>query len=484
MNLKIRKIDAIIVVALLIIAGIVLFRTGVIDEPGKKTTPRIDIDQDDAHNKLIIRHVSKDVLWLDITIQGECDKSHLGNKVIEGDEITSCKGTISLIYDPTGAVLGSWTFTEKDVLPESIVAGNLRAVSPEDQGAHFNTKIFGEEFFREWWYYTMIFDEDSDLAGWTMTVSFNHMARNDLFLLKPDILFIVIHSPDGKEYGGIIERERPIFGIINQPVLQAASSNSNVKISFEESYVSGLAPNWNIHIEGENLDPDVNIVMDLQFTAQSDPYWLHSTRAIDKSKGNIASYTFLGCNVEGTVSFDDIPYEVKGIGHHEHTWASGIFTKSIIRGWDWCHMKLDNGWEIYFNNYYFTPQIKTSKVYDSNAFANVIITTNNGKTLTILDEVTTEIIQSDKVFLLLNIPNEEKVIASPGTVQVFLKTYSISLNLNIETDNSLDNTWRYPAHVGMKIGRSTVSGLITWTDDSTLHEVELNGIATTWNMRH
>ena len=35
--------------------------------------------------------------------------------------------------------------------------------------------------------------------------------------------------------------------------------------------------------------------------------------------------------------------------------------KPIIKGWDWCHMTLDNGWNIYYSNYYLTSQINTSK---------------------------------------------------------------------------------------------------------------------------
>jgi hypothetical protein len=36
----------------------------------------------------------------------------------------------------------------------------------------------------------------------------------------------------------------------------------------------------------------------------------------------------------------------------------------------------------------------------------------------------------------------------------------------------------------MKIGRNTVTGEITWSDDDGEHEINLNGIGTIWNMRH
>jgi len=484
MKLNFKKIDVIIIVILLVIAGFILFRGGYIPEPGKPTTPAIEIEHDDEANKLIVRSVSREVLWLDIEIQGQCDKTSLGPYVTPGNEITKCKGTIILTYKPTNEEIYSWTFSEKDILPSSVIGGNYRSVSPEDEGAHFNSIIIGEEFFREWWYYTVIFDEESDLAGWTLTISFNHMSRNDLFMLKPDILFVVLHSPDGKEYGGIIERSRPILGLLQEPSLKAASSANGFKVSFEDSYVQGKSPNWHIHIEGENIDNKANLKMDLQFFANSDPYWTHSSRLIDKSKGRISSYIFLGCDVEGTVSLDNVIFNVKGEGHHEHTWASGIMVKTIFKGWDWYNIKLDNGWTIYFNNYYVTTQIQGEKTYTTNPFSTLIITTDSGKTMTLLESLNVEIKNSDKIFLLLNIPKQTQITASPSITQPLLRTYQIELALNINSNITLNNIWKGIVHVGMKIGRSAIDGLITWSDDDGDHEIELNGIATTWNMRH
>ena len=61
--------------------------------------------------------------------------------------------------------------------PESITMGYMRAVSPEDEGVHFDKLRIS----REWWYFTAVFDdENSELKGWTVTISFNHMAYGDL----------------------------------------------------------------------------------------------------------------------------------------------------------------------------------------------------------------------------------------------------------------------------------------------------------------
>jgi predicted secreted hydrolase len=419
MKFKFRKIDAIIIIALLIIAGFIFFRAGYIPDPSKPKTPNIEFYQDDANNKLIVEYVAGDILWINIQIIGTCDTSDLTKYVLKGDEITNCWSTITIKYGPTGELYGTWTFTEREELPESIISGNERSVSPEDEGPHY-TKI---SVSREWWYYTVVFSKDCDLPDWTVTISFNHMSRYDLFWLKPDILVVTLHSPDGKEYGGIIEKER-YLGILRQPTLQATSSNEGFKVTFQDSFAQGKAPNWHVHIEGKNIDNKHDIIMDLQYFAHSAPYWTHSSRLIDKSAGSIASYIFMGCEVTGSVKIDGINYNVKGIGHHEHTWASNIITKGLIKGWDWCHMTLDNGWNIYYSNYYFLPQIQSTKIFEINPFVTVIITTNQGETITKLEDVNIKVTESDQIFLLLNIPSETQITARPSVTQILLQCKS------------------------------------------------------------
>lgn len=485
MAYKFKKTDIAIIVVLIIIAGGVLLRTGYVSDPRTPETPTIEFFQDDATDVLKVMSVSSETLWEHITIQGDCDRSGLGKYVVEGNTISKCEGTITLIFHPTGDVLGSWTFTAKEVLSESIILGSERVVNPEDEGKHYNKLLVS----REWWYYTAIFNEDSDLPGWTVSISFNHMSRADLFLAYPDILFVAIHSPDGKEeYGGILERKRPLLGdysFLKEPVLQASYSDDMFRVSFEKSFIQGQEPNWHVHIEGDNIDEnDHKILMDLQFYAPSSPLWIHNNRLIQNTKANIASYVFIGCEVSGTVEIDGFNYNVEGVGHHEHTWASGIIGKGLIRGWDWCHMKLDNGWNIYYSNYYFLSQFKASREYKVNPLSTVLVTTDKGERITILDDVEINIMQSDKVFLLMNIPTETEITANPGASQILLKTFGIKLNLNIKADSTLDHIWKKATYVGMKIGRGDVSGKITWSDDNGDHNVDLNGISTIWNMRH
>jgi len=308
------------------------------------------------------------------------------------------------------------------------------------------------------------------------------MARNDIFG-KPDMLIATIQDPNGKTYGGIVERERPLLGILREPSLVAEGSDKGFKVTFEDSYVQGVAPNWRVYINQKDIDDKNNIVIDLQYFAPSSGFWLFNSRILDKSDSNTGSYMFTGCEVKGTIVLNGFTYRVDGIGHHEHTWTSALITKNLINGWDLCHIKLNNGWNIYYNKYYILPQYKATTATKINPFANLIITTDQGETVTILENLDIKILESDKLFVLLNIPIKTKVTATSAVTQIILDPYDIVLDLNIEADNTYWHEWKFPSYVGTKIGRCSVSGSITWKDDKD-HNVDLAGIGTIWNIRH
>ena len=482
MNYKIKQIDAIIIIALLVIAAIVMIRADFVKPPIVKETPEIMFLDDDEEKTLTVTEISEDILWKDITITGECDRSGLGKYVVEGDQISSCEGTIELEYQPTEETLGSWTFTPKEELPSTFNLPDERVVTPKDEGEHYKG-IIG---FREWWHYTIIFDQDSELPGWTLTISFNHMSRLDLFARKPDILFVSLISPDGEKYGGKVEKERPWLGEfgLKDPVLQADSSDNGFRVSFDKSYVQGKEPSWHIHIESSEIDENHDIKIDLQYESTSPPIWTYNKRLVDNSKAKIASYVFLSCDVTGTVDIDGFESEVTGLGNYEHTWASGIVTKYLIKGWDWYHIRCENGWNIYYSNYYLTSQIKSSTNYRINPLGTMLITTDKGRTITLLKDIEIKIEDSEKVSLLVKTPTEMSINAKPGVTQPLLKTYDIVLDLNIEFKDSISEKFGLIDIVGMNIGRSTVSGKITWTDDDGDHDISLTGISSMWTMRH
>jgi len=479
MDIKIKKIDAVIIVIMIIIAGFVLYKIGYAPKKEKEDIPNIQFFKDEENKVLIVRSISSNkIQWKDILIEGKCIKNSLGKYISEGDEITECVGTIVISHIPSGKQLFTYKFPLAPKLPTAIILGNERDVSPLDEGVHFN-KITN---IREWWYYTVIFSKDSELPGWTATIGFCHMSWGDLTLtFKPDILVVTLHSPDGKEYGGLINKQRKeILGLFGSSTLEAYTPGVDLK--YGKSWVKGEAPKWHVHAEDADIDKENEIVMDLDFFASSSPLWIQSNRLFDKGEGNIADYIFMGCEVTGEVVLDGLKYQVKGVGHHEHSWSLGV-TKFAVKGWDWCHMTLDNGWNIYYSKYYLTRQILSKGSSEINPYASLIITTDKGETITKLDNIDITTIDSDNLFILLKMPSELEIDATPSYSQIILKTYNIKLNIDIKSKNTYEKTWKFPTYVGMKIGLNTISGKIEWSDDDGDHIVELNGVGSIWNMR-
>jgi len=420
-GLHISKIDAIIVVILIVIAGFVLARTGHISGPIEEIIQPSTNTQPEEEEEPVI---------------------------------------------------------EEALPPESIIPGYMRSISPDEEGLHYD-KV---SVCREWWYYTVVFDESSDLAGWVASISFNHMARSDLLgTSKPDMLVITLHGPNGEEYGGVINKERG-FGILKQPTLQAKTPG--VSVTYENSWVEGEAPEWFIHVEDDDIDQNHDIIMDLRFFAPFDPMWTIGENALDKTYRNLASYMFTGCNVTGNVVIDGQTHSVHGIGHHEHAWSPNIVTKGLINGWDWAHITFDNGWNLYFDTFYNAPQAWSTKTPNANPFGSLILTTNEGETLTTFQNVNPEITMVDEeIFTFVSMPLKIQISGQPGISQPILGSYDISISVDLTVDNTYEKIWKFPTYVGMNIGRTVVSGSITWTDDDGEHVTDLQGIGSIWSMR-
>jgi hypothetical protein len=175
------------------------------------------------------------------------------------------------------------TFEEYEpepIPPNSLIPGFMRSITPEDEGKHFHKITIN----REWWYYTVVFDENSELPDWTVSISFNHMARGDLLgTLKPDLMVVTLHGPNGEEYGGLINEKRGL-GILEQPTLEA--DTPGVFVTFKKSWAEGMAPNWHVHVEDENIDEDHDITIDLDFFAPSDPYWTFGNRPLQCNRNH------------------------------------------------------------------------------------------------------------------------------------------------------------------------------------------------------
>ena len=135
-----RKINAIIVIIMILIAGYVLYMMGYISKPDGESIPDIIFDKDEENDILTVLSVSDDeILWYDIKIDGDCDQSTLEKYIQVGDQITDCIGVIKIYHRPTDTLLYTYKFEPAPKLPTSTILGNMRDVSPKDQnGLHLS----------------------------------------------------------------------------------------------------------------------------------------------------------------------------------------------------------------------------------------------------------------------------------------------------------------------------------------------------------
>jgi predicted secreted hydrolase len=369
--------------------------------------------------------------------------------------------------------------------PTSLLPSYRRDVSAEDEGVHFNELRIS----REWWYFTAVFnDSASQLRNWVVAVSFNHMARGDLLgTNKPDLLVVSLLGNASETYGGMINKEH-YFGILRDGTFVA--DTPGVKVSFEDSWAEGSYPRWHVHAEDADIDSAHVIVIDLDYSAQSLPVWVFGSRAFDKSESEVANYLILGCTVSGTVSIDGQVFTVKGSGSHEHSWTPNVIRRLSIGGWDWFSLTLDNGWELYAASYLPSPQALSSALSRLNPFGTLLLTTDHGVTFTELKDVNLKITAKDeKVFPLVKLPASFSLESDPSIDPLFLVSQSLLYGTKIKVQGNLDishatsKIWKFPTYLGMKIGYCTIDATVTWTDDDGDHEVPVRGVGVSWDMR-
>ena len=107
-------------------------------------------------------------------------------------------------------------------------------LEPADEGAHKSSR-------REWWYFNVFFNEPgSDLVNWSMIISFNKMAFNDIRFLKRDNLFVILYDNASESYDySALDKRRG--------VLQA--DGPGVDVIFQNSWAKGVYPNWRVYFK-------------------------------------------------------------------------------------------------------------------------------------------------------------------------------------------------------------------------------------------
>lgn len=358
--------------------------------------------------------------------------------------VASLSSVITLLdyYDQPmeGVVDGhSISFSEEIPTPPGSNRGidlGRHVLEPEDEGAH-------EKSRREWWYFNVFFNEPgTDLENYSMIVSFNKMAFNDVRFVKRDNLFIILYdNQSGYENLCSLDKKRG--------TLQAEGPGVNV--AFEQSWAKGTYPFWQVHA----CNDENGFCADLNFTADFLPVWVVGRSPNLPRAGEYAGdYYIPRCVVKGTVILDGQQYNVSGVGYHDHVWET-LTRRIITRGWEWFNLHFENGWEMYLSKFIFRTPFER--------YAAALILSPDNRNMVEFDKFTIEYTQTQS-------PEELPLMSYPVKIRVEAEKDGMSLVLDIENYNICDIVWKF-GRTGMFEGPCRVSGTFSWSG----YSVDLQG---------
>jgi len=79
-------------------------------QPTYVINQKIVFSEDTAHGTLTVEFAIEEVYWYELSVFGSYETKPETKRVEPGDQITGCSGTLTIRYDPTGVLVGSWTF--------------------------------------------------------------------------------------------------------------------------------------------------------------------------------------------------------------------------------------------------------------------------------------------------------------------------------------------------------------------------------------
>jgi len=100
-----------IVSTVAIAATVYVYVSGMMGPSSIGDTPSVYFSADYSENTLTVMSAESNLEWDDFSIAGTCNTSGFGTYVTFGDMITNCSGQIIIIYEPTGGIMGTWTFS-------------------------------------------------------------------------------------------------------------------------------------------------------------------------------------------------------------------------------------------------------------------------------------------------------------------------------------------------------------------------------------
>jgi len=263
--------------------------------------------------------------------------------------------------------------------------------SPNDEKEHFPSMM-------EWWCVEGFLKIDSDDYNWHYKSSFSQSIVNKEKLSSNYI------------FDNFDLRKNKHFRFHKDNLREKLNATNNLKISFENSFLKGKYPNYELNLK----DPVNEILLDIKYNSRSLPHFIaqNITNGMLPNGLGYFKYGFIPNNkLFGKVKLKNKIFEADGIGYFEHVWGDfsyggSIISPSVIKktlntykklggwwiknhkikipksisfasennpfGYDWIWAIFDNGWSLFLGNIMFF-------IKDGPLFGSLILTKDGNK---------------------------------------------------------------------------------------------------------
>ena len=329
-------------------------------------------------------------------------------------------------------------------------SGHTDGWSPRDEGDHFPCG-------REWWDVDAFFEPEG-MGNWSLTASFEYEMETPACNL-----FLTVFDMDS----GICYN----LGSYGDPIGTLSHEKNRVKLSYYNSWMEGLYPNYTVHFERKNF------VINLHYKAVTPPAWV-----ADEISGGVLPmglgyyrYGFIpSCRVTGNITIGNKTAELHGNGYYEHVWGNWTYSNPLknpsnlknvssaykhlakwwlshhsfripssiafssdnnMFGYDWIWSSFSNGWSMFYGNI-------PSWVCRGPAFGIFYLVSDEGKYIT-FSNISYE--YGNMVYVKdydVYYPSEIKIFAREGAQVLSLK-FNMVCNVHTYLDTNLSSSyWR------------------------------------------
>lgn len=189
-----------------------------------------------------------------------------------------------------------------------------RGLYPGDDASHGP----GGPFPYEWWYFDAVMESGHSVVAIIWSTNYSKPWRRQCTIQ------LSIYQPDGEN----------IKHYVFPPASRFKSSASRCDLCAGSSYVRGVHPTYEVHVEVEGDS------VDLLFEAET-PGWMPGSAVNHLPCPRYKTMGWLvpvpRARVTGSITVRGVTLEVSGHGYHDHNWGEALIVH-FVDNWHWGHL--------------------------------------------------------------------------------------------------------------------------------------------------